>query len=239
MKIIRLEPGKVLSGAVRAGRFVFVSGTVPDNLSADVSAQTKEVLAKIDALLKKAGSHKSLVVSASIWLTDIRNRDAMNIEWLKWMDPNNPPARATVEAKLADARMLVEIACVAVLAEDDDGTVKPAKKSAKVKVSKLAKTTKPAKKVAAKVESKSAPDDLSVIEGIGPKIAKLLMDSGVSTYKALSKTKVPTIAKMLEAAGPRFRIANPGTWPEQAALLAAGNRAAFEKLTAQLKGGVK
>ncbi len=143
MKIVRLEPGKVLSGAVRAGRFVFVSGTVPDNLSADVSAQTKEVLGKIDALLKKAGSHKSLVVSASIWLTDIRNRDAMNTEWLKWMDPANPPARATVEAKLADARMLVEIACVAVLADEDDA-------KAKVKTSKTVKAAKPAKKTAVK-----------------------------------------------------------------------------------------
>jgi enamine deaminase RidA (YjgF/YER057c/UK114 family) len=222
MKITRLEPGKVLSGAVRAGRFVFVSGTVPDNLAADVNGQTSEVLVKIDALLKKAGSHKSLVVSASIWLTDIRNRDAMNSEWLKWMDPKNPPARATVEAKLADPRMLVEIACVAAIADEDPKPIKPKKPATKVKPAQA-----------------SAPDDLSIIEGIGPKIAQLLMDSGISTYKSLAKTKTTTIAKLLEGAGPRFKIAKPGTWPEQAALLAAGNFAAFEKLAAQLKGGVK
>jgi enamine deaminase RidA (YjgF/YER057c/UK114 family) len=135
MKIIRYEPGAVLSGAVRAGHFVFVSGTVPDDLSLDVAGQTKQVLAKIDALLKQAGSHKSHIVSASIWLTDIRNRDAMNKVWLTWMDAANPPARATVEAKLADPRMLVEIACVAVLSDDVD------KKSEKT--SQLVKASKP------------------------------------------------------------------------------------------------
>jgi enamine deaminase RidA (YjgF/YER057c/UK114 family) len=137
MKIVRYEPGTVLSGAVRAGHYVFVSGTVPDDLGLDVAGQTKQVLDKIDALLKQAGSHKAHIVSASIWLTDIRNREAMNKVWLTWMDPKNPPARATVEAKLADARMLVEIACIAVISAEVDQ--KPAK------VAKSAKATKPLK----------------------------------------------------------------------------------------------
>jgi enamine deaminase RidA (YjgF/YER057c/UK114 family) len=222
MKIVRHEPGKILSGAVRVGRLVFVSGTVPDKLNQDVEGQTKEVLAKIDALLKKAGSHKALVVSANIWLTDIRNRDAMNTAWLQWMDPKNPPARATVEAKLADPRMLVEIACVAACADDAEIEAKP-KKRAK----------------AAKVVKSTAPDDLTVVEGIGPKIAKILVDSGLSTYKALSKASVSDLALSLEKAGPRFRIANPASWPQQAALLASGQQEAFDKLVGQLKGGVK
>jgi enamine deaminase RidA (YjgF/YER057c/UK114 family) len=113
MSITRHEPGKFLAGAVEAGPFVFVSGTVPDTLTLDIEGQTKEVLAKIDALLAKSGTSKSKIVQASIWVTDIRNREGMNKAWIAWMDPANPPARATVEAKLADPRMLVEIACVA------------------------------------------------------------------------------------------------------------------------------
>lgn len=113
MDIVRHEPGKILSGAVEYGNLVFVAGTVPDNLTAGVKEQTAEVLKKIDALLAKAGSSKAKVLSANIWLPDIRLRDQMNEAWVAWMDPANPPARATVEAKLADSRILVEIAVIA------------------------------------------------------------------------------------------------------------------------------
>jgi enamine deaminase RidA (YjgF/YER057c/UK114 family) len=113
MNIIRHSPGKVLSGAVEYGNLVFLSGTVPDNLEGDIRAQTANVLSKIDATLATAGTDKSKILSASIWVTDIRNRDAMNEAWIAWMDPQNPPARATVEAKLADPRWLVEIAVIA------------------------------------------------------------------------------------------------------------------------------
>ena len=71
------------------------------------------MLAKIDALLAKAGTSKANIVWANVWVADIRARDEMNAAWMAWMDPKNPPARATVEAKLADPRMLVEIACTA------------------------------------------------------------------------------------------------------------------------------
>ena len=113
MSIIRHEPGKFLSGAVEAAGLVFVAGQVADNLAAGIDGQTREVLAKIDALLARAGTNKSKIVSASVWVTDIRNREGMNGVWMQWMDAKNPPARATVEAKLADPRMLVEIACIA------------------------------------------------------------------------------------------------------------------------------
>jgi enamine deaminase RidA (YjgF/YER057c/UK114 family) len=113
MSIIRHEPGKFLSGAVEAAGLVFVAGQTPDDLAAGIDGQTRQVLAKIDALLAKAGTNKSKIVSANVWVTDIRNREGMNGVWMQWMDPKNPPARATVEAKLADPRMLVEIACIA------------------------------------------------------------------------------------------------------------------------------
>ena len=113
MRIIRHAPGKFLSGAVEAQGLVFVAGQVADDLSQGIKGQTEQVLGKIDALLARGGTDKSKIVSANVWVTDIRNRDDMNAAWIAWMDPKNPPARATVEAKLADQRMLVEIACIA------------------------------------------------------------------------------------------------------------------------------
>ncbi len=113
MSIVRHKPAKILSGAVEANGMVYVAGTVADTRPASVKAQTIEILGKIDALLAQAGSHKSKVVSAQIWLADIRTREEMNQAWLAWVDANNLPARACVEAKLATADMLVEIALIA------------------------------------------------------------------------------------------------------------------------------
>ncbi|HLS86637.1 MAG TPA: RidA family protein, partial [Burkholderiales bacterium] len=79
----------------------------------DAKGQTEEILAEIDRLLAKAGSSKSKVLSATIWVTDIRHRAAMNEAWTAWADPKNLPARACVEAKLADPNALVEIMVVA------------------------------------------------------------------------------------------------------------------------------
>ena len=114
MNIIRHNPhGKVLCDAVEHGGFVFLGGQVPSDVNLDIKGQTANVLAQIDALLDKAGSNKSKILSANIWLADMRHREAMNEVWSAWVDPANLPCRATVEAKLADHRMLVEIACIA------------------------------------------------------------------------------------------------------------------------------
>jgi len=113
MSIVRHQPAKILSGAVEANGMVYVAGTVADKRPASVKEQTEEILGRIDALLAQAGSHKSRVVSAQIWLADIRTREAMNQAWLAWVDADNLPARACVEAKLSVADMLVEIAVIA------------------------------------------------------------------------------------------------------------------------------
>jgi len=113
MSIVRHQSAKILSGAVEANGMVYVGGTVADTRPAPVKAQTEEILARIDALLAQAGSDKSKIVSAQIWLADIRTRDEMNKAWLAWADADNLPARACVEAKLATADMLVEIAVIA------------------------------------------------------------------------------------------------------------------------------
>ncbi len=113
MSITRHEPGTILCDAVEHGNTVYTAGVVAEDLKKDVKGQTKEVLAEIDRLLAKAGTSKSKVLSATIWVTDIRNRAAMNEVWSKWVDPKNLPARACIEAKLADPAGLVEIMVVA------------------------------------------------------------------------------------------------------------------------------
>ncbi|HLX81064.1 MAG TPA: RidA family protein [Burkholderiales bacterium] len=109
MSTVRHEPGPILSLAVEHGDTVYLAGIVARNLKNDIKGQTEEVLAEIDRLLAKAGSSKSKLLSATIWVTDIRNRAPMNEVWTRWVDPKNLPVRACVEAKLADPAGLVEI----------------------------------------------------------------------------------------------------------------------------------
>jgi enamine deaminase RidA (YjgF/YER057c/UK114 family) len=113
MSIKRHEPSKIYSKVVEANGFVFTAGFVAEDLKQDAKGQTQQILREIDRLLKTGGSDKSKLVSATIWVTDIRNRDAMNEAWNAWTGGENLPGRACVQAALADPRMLVEIAVVA------------------------------------------------------------------------------------------------------------------------------
>jgi enamine deaminase RidA (YjgF/YER057c/UK114 family) len=113
MSITRHDPTSILCNAVEHGATVYLAGVVAKDLAKDVKGQTQEVLAEIDRLLAKCGSHKSKVLQAQIWVTDIRNRAPMNEVWSAWVDAKNLPARACVEAKLADPRALVEIMVIA------------------------------------------------------------------------------------------------------------------------------
>jgi enamine deaminase RidA (YjgF/YER057c/UK114 family) len=113
MTIKRHEPSKIYSKVVEANGFVFTAGITPGDPSQDVKGQTQQVLKEIDRLLKLCGTDKTKVVSATIWVPDIRLRDAMNESWNAWTGGENLPGRACIEAKLADPRLLVEIAVVA------------------------------------------------------------------------------------------------------------------------------
>ncbi len=88
-----------------------------------------------------------------------------------------------------------------------------------------------------KADASATPDDLIVIEGIGPKINEVFNAAGIRTYWRLWHTTPQTLRAILDAAGPQYRIADPTTWPEQAALLAKGDRAAFDVLVARLVAG--
>ena len=94
---------------------VYISGQV-DTEGTDVESQTQTILAKIDSILAKAGTNKSKLLSAQIWLKDIESGfQPMNSVWAQWLDPQNKPVRATVEAKLALPQLLVEIQVTAAL----------------------------------------------------------------------------------------------------------------------------
>jgi enamine deaminase RidA (YjgF/YER057c/UK114 family) len=111
--IERLTPGARYSQGVVHGGLLYTAGHV-DKESTDVGEQTKNVLAKIDALLAQVRSSKSQVLSATIWLSDMATFDDMNRVWENWIDPHNPPARATVGSTLAAPEYKVEIAVIAV-----------------------------------------------------------------------------------------------------------------------------
>jgi enamine deaminase RidA (YjgF/YER057c/UK114 family) len=113
MTITRHDQSAILSQAVVHGDTVYLAGIVAKDLSKDVKGQTKEILDEIDRLLAKCGSSKSQLMQCHIWVSDIRNRAPMNEVWTEWVDKKNLPARACVEAKLADPKALVEIMVIA------------------------------------------------------------------------------------------------------------------------------
>jgi enamine deaminase RidA (YjgF/YER057c/UK114 family) len=113
MTITRHDQSAILSQAVQHSDTVYLAGIVAKDLNKDIKGQTKEILDDIDRLLAKCGSSKSKVLQCHIWVTDIRNRAPMNEVWTAWVDPKNLPARACVEAKLADPKALVEIMVIA------------------------------------------------------------------------------------------------------------------------------
>lgn len=108
-RILRTEPNPILARAVEYHGFVFTQGMVARDLDQDITAQTKDVLAQLDALLEEHGTDNTRLLQAQIWLKDIADRDAMNAVWSAWLPDGGAPARACVQAVLADPRMLVEI----------------------------------------------------------------------------------------------------------------------------------
>ncbi|MBS9477805.1 RidA family protein [Ancylobacter radicis] len=111
MSIKRIEIGPRMSQAVVHGSVVYVAGQVA--LGDGVAAQTKGVLDQIDALLAAAGTDKTKILAATIYLADIATFGEMNAVWDGWVPAGHTPARATVEAALATPDYLVEIVVTA------------------------------------------------------------------------------------------------------------------------------
>jgi enamine deaminase RidA (YjgF/YER057c/UK114 family) len=113
--IKRLIPGKRLSMATIHGGLVYLAGQVPDDLTVGVEAQAKQVLDKIDALLAEAGTDKASILNATVWLPNIADFAAFNTVWDAWVPAGASPARACVEARLANPSIRVEIAAIAAI----------------------------------------------------------------------------------------------------------------------------
>ena len=112
--IRRIDVGPRMSNAVIHGNTVYLAGQVGEP-GASVTAQTKAVLAEVDAALASAGTDKTKILQAIIWLADMNDFAEMNAVWDAWVSPGNTPARATGEAKLATPDYKVEIIITAAI----------------------------------------------------------------------------------------------------------------------------
>lgn len=111
--IQRFETGPRMSEAVVHNGTVYLAGQVADDASADIAGQTRQILDAIDALLARAGSDKSKILRAQIYLVDLSEFAAMNAVWEQWVVPGHTPARATVQAALANPQWKIEIVVTA------------------------------------------------------------------------------------------------------------------------------
>ena len=108
-RILRTEPSAIFSRAVEYHGFVYTQGLVPRDPEVGIEAQVKDVLAQIDEVLELHGTDTTRLLQAQIWLKDINDRAALNAAWSAWLPEGQAPARALVQAILADPRWLVEI----------------------------------------------------------------------------------------------------------------------------------
>ena len=108
-KIIRTEPGPILSKAVEYHGFVYLPGITARDTKQDIKGQTADVLAQIDAMLEHHGTDKTRLLQATIWVKHIKDRVLMNEVWTPWLPKDGAPVRACVQAALANPSILVEI----------------------------------------------------------------------------------------------------------------------------------
>lgn len=104
-----------MSQAVTHAGTIYLSGQVADDTSAALAGQVRQVLAKIESLLTRAGSSKSKILSTSIWLASMSDFEEMSKAWQEWVPTGCAPARATVEARLVTPGHRVEIAVIAAI----------------------------------------------------------------------------------------------------------------------------
>jgi len=110
MSIQRFETGPRMSQVVVNGNTVYLAGVVANRAAGEsVTKQTQDTLNIIDGHLARAGTDKSKLLTATIYITDMRTFAEMNAVWDAWVSPGNTPARATVEARLAAPQYSVEI----------------------------------------------------------------------------------------------------------------------------------
>ena len=114
-EIERVNVEKRLSDMAIYNGVAYLAGQVPDDAGLDMECQTAQVLATIDQLLATAGTDKSRILMATVYVANMKEFDAMNRAWDAWVAPGNAPPRATVEARLANPDYKVEIVVTAAL----------------------------------------------------------------------------------------------------------------------------
>lgn len=114
-EIERVNVEKRLSDMAIYNGVAYLAGQVPDDDKLDMEGQTAQVLATIDRLLATAGTDKSRILMATVYVANMKEFDAMNRAWDAWVAPGNAPPRATVEARLANPNYKVEIVVTAAL----------------------------------------------------------------------------------------------------------------------------
>jgi enamine deaminase RidA (YjgF/YER057c/UK114 family) len=113
MEIERINPREWNCSAVVHDNVVYLSGIVADDKSLPMKGQTEQVLRKIDAVLEKAGTHKSRILTATVYMADASLKDQMNEAWMAWVDRTNLPARAAVGAVLTPGTLVEIMVCAA------------------------------------------------------------------------------------------------------------------------------
>ena len=116
MKLERFDVNARRARMVKYNGVVYLGGQFADD-GGDIAAQTAETLAKIDDLLARAGTDKSRLLQAEVWITDMADFDAMDAVWKAWVAPGNPPTRCCAAVALGDPEMRVEIMVTAALGD--------------------------------------------------------------------------------------------------------------------------
>lgn len=113
MSIERLETGQRMSRIVKHNGTIYLCGQVAADANKDITEQTQTMLDKVEVLLEQAGSDKEHMLSATLYIRDMKDFAAMNTVWDAWVPHGHAPARACVEARMARPELLVEISVVA------------------------------------------------------------------------------------------------------------------------------
>jgi len=113
MEVDRINPREWNCSAVVYDKIVYLSGVVADDKSLPMKGQTEQVLGKIDAILEKAGTDRSRILSATVYMADASLKDEMNEAWMAWVDRANLPARAAVGAVLTPGTLVEIMVCAA------------------------------------------------------------------------------------------------------------------------------
>lgn len=166
-------------------------------------------------------------VSTSNFIFDFTNRQGENLVWNELLRRTWKGGLVVSEQYLTAKPAVAATPKSAKQAAPKTETTAVAPKASKAPVAAV----KPAVKTAAKA------DDLTLVEGIGPKINELLNAAGITTFAQLAASKPAQVKAILDAAGPRFKMHDPATWTKQAALARDGKSAELKKLQDELKGG--